>query len=151
MTQEIEVVNGMIPRKEVEETVGNLGDTSTLIADLNRMRQEGQVGTPEFTAKMRQMEVVLGVSQISPFGTNELEIFEENMREMSYADLQKVANKIGINPYLEKPLLKKSLIREFTHYTRNSRRNIMPQSSQTFVLDPNNPEHDKLKKILADI
>jgi hypothetical protein len=115
------------------------------------MRQEGQVGTPEFTAKMRQMEVVLGVSQISPFGTNELEIFEENMREMSYADLQKVANKIGINPYLEKPLLKKSLIREFTHYTRNSRRNIMPQSSQTFVFDPNNPEHDKLKKILADI
>ena len=112
------------------------------------MKASGLVGTPEFTDKMRELEVLLGVSQISPFGTNELEIFEQNLAEMSLSDMQKLALKIGTNPYYEKPILKKSLIREFTAYTRNSRRNIMPNPVQSFVIYPENPKHKQLLKLL---
>ena len=123
----------------------------TLVQEIEEMKANGKVGTPEFTDKMRNLEVLLGVSEISPFGTNELEIFEQNLKEMGLTDMQRLALKIGINPYQEKPLLKQHLIREFSAYTKNSRRNIMPTAVQSFVPDPNNPKHKQLIKILSDI
>ena len=141
-----EEANGMI-QEEISESIANTGK-KTLIQEIEEMKASGLVGTPEFTDKMRELEVLLGVSQISPFGTNELEIFEQNLAEMSLSDMQKLALKIGTNPYYEKPILKKSLIREFTAYTRNSRRNIMPNPVQSFVIDPENPKHKQLLKLL---
>ena len=114
------------------------------------MRENGQVGTEEFVTKMRQLEVLLGISQISPFGTNELEIFEQEIKEMSMSELQTLARKVGVNPFFDRLTLKKNLVREFSYYTRNSRRNIIPSAVNSFVPDPNNPEHDKLIKILND-
>lgn len=142
----MEEANGMI-QENASESIAS-APKKTLIQEINEMKAAGLVGTPEFTDKMRELEVLLGVSEISPFGTNELEIFEQNLAEMSLADMQKLALKIGTNPYYEKPLLKQSLIREFTAYTRNSRRNIMPTAVQSFVIDHNNPKHKELLKLL---
>jgi hypothetical protein len=141
-----EEANGMI-HETVSESTASI-PKKTLIQEIEEMKASGSVRTPEFTDKMRELEVMLGVSQISPFGTNELEIFEQNLAEMSLSDMQKLALKIGTNPYHEKPILKKSLIREFTAYTRNSRRNIMPSAVQSFVIDHNNPKHKQLLKLL---
>lgn len=142
----MEEANGMI-QENASESIAS-APKKTLIQEINEMKAAGLVGTPEFTDKMRELEVLLGVSEISPFGTNELEIFEQNLAEMSLADMQKLALKIGTNPYHEKPVLKQSLIREFTAYTRNSRRNIMPTAVQSFVIDHNNPKHKELLKLL---
>ncbi len=142
----MEEANGMI-QDNASESIAS-APKKTLIQEINEMKAAGLVGTPEFTDKMRELEVLLGVSEISPFGTNELEIFEQNLAEMSLADMQKLALKIGTNPYHEKPVLKQSLIREFTAYTRNSRRNIMPTAVQSFVIDHNNPKHKELLKLL---
>lgn len=142
----IEEANGMI-QENASESIAS-APKKTLIQEIEEMKASGLVGTPEFTDKMRELEVMLGVSEISPFGTNELEIFEQNLAEMSLSDMQKLALKIGTNPYHEKPILKKSLIREFTAYTRNSRRNIMPTAVQSFVIDHNNPKHKELLKLL---
>jgi 3-oxoacyl-ACP reductase-like protein len=142
----MEEANGMI-QENTSESIAS-APKKTLIQEINEMKAAGLVGTPEFTDKMRELEVLLGVSEISPFGTNELEIFEQNLAEMSLADMQKLALKIGTNPYHEKPVLKQSLIREFTAYTRNSRRNIMPTAVQSFVIDHNNPKHKELLKLL---
>jgi hypothetical protein len=144
--QIIEEANGMI-QEQVSESTANVGK-KTLIQEIEEMKASGLVGTEKFTDKMRELEVLLGVSEISPFGTNELEIFEQNLAEMSLADMQKLAMKIGTNPYQEKPVLKKSLIREFSAYTRNSRRNIMPTAVQSFVIDQDNPKHKQLLKLL---
>jgi hypothetical protein len=141
-----EEANGMIQENLSESTASV--PKKTLIQEIEEMKASGLIGTPEFTDKMRQLEVMLGVSQISPFGTNELEIFEQNLAEMSLVDMQKLAIKVGTNPYHEKPILKKGLIREFSAYTRNSRRNIMPTAVQSFVIDHNNPKHKELLKLL---
>ena len=144
----VEEANGMI-QEHVSESTASV-PKKTLIQEIEEMKAAGLIGSLEFTSKMRELEVMLGVSQISPFGTNELEIFEQNLAEMSLSDMQKLALKIGTNPYHEKPILKKSLIREFSAYTRNSRRNIMPSAVQSFVIDPSNPKHKELLKILAN-
>lgn len=146
--ENIEITNGVV-NDEVATASGKPKKVS-LIDEINELRASGQVRTPEFTAKMRELEVLLGVSEISPFGTNELEIFEENIAHMSYTDMQRLANKVGVNYQLERPLLKQVLIKEFTAYSRNSRRNIMPSPVNSFVLDPNNPKHQELKKLLGD-
>ncbi len=144
----METTNGMV---QEPENVSQASGKKTLLDEIKEMKANNLVGTPEFTTKMRELEVLLGVSEISPFGTNEMEIFEQNLAEMTLSDMQKLAHKIGVNPYLEKPTLKKSLIREFSAYTKNSRRNIMPSPVQSFVPDPNNPKHQQLMKILGDI
>jgi hypothetical protein len=143
-----ETTNGMLKEERLES---NARTEKTLLQEIGSMRDGGQVGSPEFTQKMRELEVLLGVSEISPFGTNEMEIFQEDLSQMSFSDMQKLALKIGVNPYLEKPNLKKSLIREFSAYTKNSRRNIMPTTVQSFVVDKNDPKHQTLLKILNDI
>lgn len=144
--KQIEVTNGM-----VESQVSTASADKTLIDQINEMRANNQTNTPEFVKKMRELEVVLGVSEISPFGTNELEIFEDNLQGLSLADMQKLANKVGVNPFHDRPTLKNILLREFKAYARNSRRNIMPTAVNSFVPDPNNPKHQELLKILSDI
>jgi hypothetical protein len=139
MNEKLEVVNG------------STGNSKTLLSEIQNMRSAGEVSTDEFVSKMRKLEVLLGVSQISPFGTNELEIFEEDLRNMSMSDMQKLATKVGINPYHNKPALKSNLLKEFNAQTKNSRRNIMPTSVNSFVPDMDNPKHQNLIKILGDI
>lgn len=144
----IEITNGLEQANDVA-----IGSTQkkTLIQEIDEMKASGQVGTPEFIAKMRELEILLGVSEISPFGTNELEVFEENLRQMSLSEMQKLAQKVGINPFHDQVTLKNILIKEFKASTRNSRRNIMPTIMESFKIDPNNPKHKDLLKILNDI
>lgn len=147
MEQEFEITNGV---DQQEESTGSANDSKTLLQEINEMRAAGDVSSPKFVSKMRELEVLLGVSQISSFGTNELEIFEENLQLMSNADMQRLATKVGVNPFQERAILKKILIKEFKDQTKNSRRNIMPTTVNSFVPDPTNPKHQKLMKILGD-
>jgi hypothetical protein len=124
---------------------------STLIEQINEMRASNSTNSPEFVSKMRELEVLLGISEISPFGTNELEVFQESLIGMSLSEIQKLAQKVGLNPFHDYPTLKKNLLKEFAASTRNSRRNIMPTSMNSFVIDPNNAKHKELMKIINDI
>ena len=123
----------------------------TLIDEINEMKAAGEVNTPEFKEKMGKLESVLGVDTISPFGTNELDIFEDNLKEMNYADKRQMAHKIGISPFQSEPMLNSSLLREFKARNKNNMRNIMPEASSVMELDPNNPQHKKTIDILGEI
>jgi hypothetical protein len=146
--KKIEITNGL---EQVNDIAVGSTQKKTLVQEIDEMRASGKVGTPEFVGKMRELEVLLGVSEISPFGTNELEVFEANLREMSLSEMQKVAQKVGLNPFHDQITLKNILIKEFKASTRNSRRNIMPTMMESFKIDPNNPKHKELLKILNDI
>ena len=104
------------------------------------MKASGNTKSPEFTAKIKELEVILGVPQLSPFKTNELDIFEDNLKAMDVTDMMRMAKEAGLNPVLDKPRMKKRrCIKEFKAYTRNNRRNIIPNPVQQMELDPNNP------------
>lgn len=104
----------------------------------------------EFIQKQKQLEELLGVNKISPFGTNELEVFEDNLKSATQSDLQKLAHRVGLNPFLDKSRLKACLIKEFKAYTKNSRRNLIPQAAQQIKLDKNNPQHQNTIKHLGE-
>lgn len=138
--------------KELQVSVGidqpKADKRKNILQELEELKSEGKTSTPEFTAKMRELEGVLGVRSVNPFGTNELEIFIEDLNNMSNADMQSLAGRVGLSPTHERPLLKKILIKEFKAQNRNNMRNVMPGSSDAFQLDPNNPKHAEAIEIL---
>ena len=73
------------------------------------MKASGDVNSSEFTDKMAELENILGVDTINPFGTNEIEVFERNLKGMNMADMKNLAAKVGINPFHEKSVLKNIL------------------------------------------
>jgi hypothetical protein len=123
----------------------------SLLAQLDHMKSIGATNTEEFKQKTRELEVLLGVNTINPFGTNELDIFEDDLKSMPLADMRRLAEKIGINSMQDRPTLKTILINEFKASNRNNRRNIMPNSINSVILDPKNPLHAEALKILGDI
>ena len=122
-----------------------------LIHEINEMKANNETKTPEFSKKMGDLEKILGVDQINPFGTNELDVFEEKLKAMTESDLQDIAYKVGMNPYVPGPQLKNMLRGEFKSYNRNNMRNAMPTKTEAIKLDPNNPDHAETIKILGEI
>jgi hypothetical protein len=104
-----------------------------------------------FVERQKNLEELLGINKISPFQTNELEVFEENLKGATHSDLQKLAQRVGLNPFLDKSRLKNALIKEFISYSKNSRRAAIPQITTQLKLDKNNPKHQKAIKILGEI
>jgi len=121
-----------------------------ILEEIEEMKASGNTKSEEFKNKIKELEVILGVDEVNPFGTNELDIFEDNLREMNVTDMMRLAQKVGLNPHQERTRLKKNLINEFKGYNRNNRRNIAPNMSKTIELDPNNPQHAETIKILRE-
>ena len=121
-----------------------------LLTEIENLKSKGLTRTEEFKHKMRELENILGVNQINPFGTNELDIFEEQLSTMTNSDLQKLAIRVGVNPNYDRPTLKKVLTKEFVASNRNSRRNVIPSAGESIQLDPNHPKYEEARKILGE-
>jgi hypothetical protein len=121
-----------------------------ILQEIEELKASGMTNTEEFRSKARELEVILGIDTINPFGTNELDIFEDNLKEMNLSDMKKMAERIGLNSYHDRSTLKAMLIKQFKEENRNNRRNIMPNQINSFILDPKNPQHAETLKILGD-
>ena len=136
---EIEISKAVEPKK-----------SKGLIEEIEEMKANGMTGTDEFREKQKKLEQILGVDTVSPFGTNELDIFEEKLSNMTLADMQSLAQRVGLNPYHPESRLKGNLVQEFKFKNKNNRRNTLPSSPKP-VFDPNNPKHAELLKKLGDL
>lgn len=137
--------------KTEEVKVEKTSKKPSLITEINEMKAKNDTRSPEFAKKMSELENILGVDQINPFGTNELDVFEGKLKGMSERDLQDLAYKVGLNPYIPGPQLKGVLKAEFKSYNRNNMRNSMPTKVDTIKLDPNNPDHAETIKIIGEV
>lgn len=108
------------------------------------------VNGKEFKDKIVELEKILGVQEVNPFKTTNVEVFEARLAEMNHADMQALALRVGLSPYLQRPQLKKALLKEFRAYNLNSTGKLLPLSTKSIQLDPNNPQHQKTLKILGE-
>ena len=122
-----------------------------IIEEIQEMKAKGEINTAAYKEKIKELEVILGVQQLSPFETNELDIFEDNLKSMNLTDMMRMAQKAGLNPHLDRPKLKAAMLKEFKAYTRNNRKNIIPDPVKKQELDPNNPVHARTIKMLQDL
>ena len=98
--------------------------------------------------RVKELEEVLGIKAVNHFGTNDPNIFENNLKESNLSDLQNLAMKIGLFPDGSKPRLKEKLRQEFKRVTRGSRTIALQQPLS--VADPSHPNHEKAKKLMSE-
>jgi hypothetical protein len=98
-------------------------------------------------AKVRELEEILGVDQMNVFKTNDIEVFKENLSEMSLSDIQSLAAEAGVFPGGNKMALKNRLIKEFISETKGRRYAV---GTQRPIVDPEDPKFDKLKKLMSE-
>ena len=115
--------------------------------DLNNIEH---INGKEFKDKILELEKILGVQEVNPFKTTDASIFEDRLAEMNYPEMQALAMRVGLSPYLQKPQLKKALMKEFKSYNLNATGKLLPLTTKSIQLDPNNPDHQKTIKILGE-
>lgn len=99
--------------------------------------------------KVKQLEEILGIKKMNPFGTSNIEVFKEKINEMTIVDLQHMCEKVGIFASGSRQQIKEKLLREFKSTNKGTISMLVQNPS--LVLDPNNPKHQKTLKILREI
>ena len=115
--------------------------------DLNNIEH---INGKEFKDKVLELEKILGVQEVNPFKTTDASIFEDRLADMNYAEMQSLAMRVGLSPYLQKPQLKKALMKQFKSYNLTATGKMLPLTAKAVQLDPNNPQHQKTIRILGE-
>lgn len=109
---------------------------------------DGKVHTDPDIEKVKQLEEILGIKKMNPFGTSNIEIFKEKLNEMTIVDMQHMCEKIGIFASGSRQQIRDKLLREFKS-TNKGTISMMVQNP-SLILDPNNPQHQKTIRILKE-
>ena len=97
--------------------------------------------------KVRELEELLGVEQMNIFRTNDIEVFKENLAEMTTTDMQTLAAEAGIFPGGNKMALKNRLTKEFISQTKGNRHAVGPARP---IISPEDPRFEKLQKLMSE-
>lgn len=110
---------------------------------------DGKVHVDPDIERVKQLEEILGIKKMNPFGTSNIEIFKERLSEMTIVDMQHMCEKVGIFASGSRQEIREKLLREFKS-TNKGTISMMVQNP-SLILDPNNPKHQKTLKILKEI
>ena len=102
--------------------------------------------------KARELEELVGLKEVNPYGTSIGSVFEENLQGLALVDLQELAAKVGVFPSGTKTNLKKKLMKAFRDYQRGSSSFVIPQSSSSICeqADKNSPEFKKALELMQE-
>ena len=70
--------------------------------------------------KAEELEKLVGISEVNPYGTTIASVFEKKLEPMSLVDLQALAVKVGEFPSGTQTTLKNKLRKSFRNYQRSS-------------------------------
>ena len=97
--------------------------------------------------KVRELEELLGVDQTTVFKTNDLEVFKDDLSNMTLTDMQALAVEAGVFPSGNRSALKQKLVKEFVSQTKGRR---YATGEQKPIIDPSDPQFDKVKKLMSE-
>ena len=96
--------------------------------------------------KARELEELVGLGEINPYGTTLTPVFEDKLKEMTLVDLQELAVSAGVFPSGTKTSLKNKLLKAFRDYQRGSSSFVVPSSSS--ICPDADRESKKFKKAM---
>lgn len=96
--------------------------------------------------KAKELEELVGLNQVNPYGTSVLELFEEKLDDMTLVDMQGLAVTVGVFPSGTKTSLRKKLEKAFRDYQRGSASFIIPPAGP--ICDKADRESEGFKKAL---
>jgi|TARA_R100000482_G_scaffold119712_1_gene64448 hypothetical protein len=98
--------------------------------------------------KVKELEELLGMPQMNPYGTLHRDIFKQRLESSSASELTDLAARVGIPRERNMNLLRKSLMKSFDFYVQ--KHNVTVQGSARPILDPSSPDYDSTVKLFKD-
>jgi hypothetical protein len=108
--------------EEMETTTGQLPPEQTVASD---------------EVSREELERALNINQTNIFGTTDFDTFKAKLNDMTYASMQVLAEKLGLNKFATPPILKKDLEESF--WAKNAAAGSMNKMPKPFVRPPLNP------------
>lgn len=131
-------------RKHERESPSKDLDTSTLeefeVTD-------GKDRDSEQIQKMKNLEEILGIRQMNPYGTLDRDIFEEKLGDMTMTDMQSLAMQIGFPPTRDRHALKKGLRKSFDSFLKSHSVGAVFQAEPIF--NENSPNYKAAKELFS--
>jgi len=109
---------------------------------------DGKDRDSEKLQKLKDLEALLGMDTMNPFGTLNREIFAERVDEMTLADLQSLAMRVGYPPSRDRLSLKSGLKKEFSDFLK--KHGSGAYSQQEPIIDPSSPNYDSIVKLFNE-
>ena len=70
--------------------------------------------------RAKELEELVGIKQVNPFGTSIASVFEEEIQKMSMVELQELAVGAGVFPTGTRTALKSKLLKAFSEHNMSS-------------------------------
>lgn len=105
-------------------------------------------GIEEDIQEIKNLEDLLGVTQINPYKTRSLAVFEERLADMNLSDLQELAVTVGVFPSGTKNSLRSKLKKQFVADTRGG--GVQVTKSKQKKLDPSDPKQAEVIKLMRE-
>ena len=98
--------------------------------------------------KVKELEELLGMPQMNPYGTLHRDLFKQRVDASSASELTDLAARVGIPRERNMNLLRKSLMKSFDFYVQ--KHNVTVQGAARPILDPSSPDYDSTVKLFKD-
>lgn len=106
---------------------------------------DGKDRDKEEIQKMKDLEEVLGIKNVNPYGTLDRDIFEEKLGDMTMTDMQSLAMQIGFPPTRDRHALKRGLRKSFDSFLKQHSVGAVFQAQPIF--DQNSPNYKDAVKL----
>ena len=124
------------------------------LEQVNGKIEDQESGANVDASKTKELESILGITEVNPFGTANEKIFEENLASMNMTDMQRLAVRVGVMPSSTRTTLKNKLKRKFKAQARNVN-SVAPQGKKLFcneqpLMDLNTEEGKRAAKLMKE-
>ena len=114
----------------------------------------GKIEEKNSIQKTKELEAVLGINEVNPFGTSDASVFEDGLAQMNLTDMQRLAVRVGVMPSSNRTTLKNKLKRKFKSQSKNVN-SLSPSGESLFcqekpLMDLSTPEGQKAAKMMRE-
>lgn len=97
-------------------------------------------------AKIRELESLLGMQRVNPYGTADRTIFAEKVELMPLEEMRELSIRVGVTPTNRQNELRKRLLDNFDDFLRRHRQTVVGATNHS--IDPRSKEYESIKDLL---
>ena len=100
-------------------------------------------------AEVKELEELLGMPQMNPYGTLNKELFKRRLESCSASELTDLAARVGLPRERNMQLLRQSLMKSFDFYAE--KHDVTVQGQAKPIIDPSSPDYESAVKLFKDL
>ncbi|MDB4314542.1 hypothetical protein N9955_00785 [bacterium] len=140
------------PKKYEEEIRRHEKESPSKVLDISTLEEfeitDGKDRTKEDIEKIKELEDLLGIRDANSYGTNNREVFDEKLADMTVTDMQNLAMRIGIPPTRDRVALRNNLRNSFDGYLK--KHSVGAVGDVRPIFDENTDAYKKMKKLMEE-